>query len=72
MLCDGIARTRSRSARTEASNRGFTAVASSRVHPDATPVENTPFRPQPHPESLRRTVCPLWPIPASCFQCWRY
>jgi len=44
-------------ARTEASNRGFMAVASGRVHPDATPMENTPIRPKPHPQS----VCSLWP-----------
>ena len=46
-------------ARTEASNRGFMAVASSRVHPDATPVENTPIRPA---SPIRAgTACSLCP-----------
>jgi hypothetical protein len=29
------------------------------VHPDATPVENTPVRPKPHPESGGRGVLAL-------------
>jgi hypothetical protein len=58
-------------ARTEASNRGFMAVASSRVHPDATPVENTPIRPKPLPQSGRGRRARSGLIPASCFQRWR-
>src|SRR5215469_6937652 len=54
-------RARSRSSRTEASNRGFMAVAPSRVHPDATPVENTPIWLKPHPKFGRGTACSLWP-----------
>jgi hypothetical protein len=52
------------------SNRGFIAVASSRVHPDATPVENTPVRTKPHPELGAGMACPLWPY-TGCFQRWR-
>ena len=37
------------------------AVASSRVHPDATPVDNTPIRPKPHPQSGWATLCSFWP-----------
>jgi len=66
--------------RTEASNRGFMAVASSRVHPDATPVYNTPIRSIPHPESAqarrarsglyRRATCSAGGMPASSRATW--